>query len=55
MGLFSFLPGAANMNLNSSIGSNSIGNDDIQNIGNTQRNQEIQNRLSGTNIGMCLN
>jgi len=47
--------GAANMNLNSSIGSNSIGNDDMQNIGNTQRNQEIQNRLSGTNIDNELN
>ena len=40
------------MNLSSTIGTNSMMND-VQNIANntSQRDQNIQNRLSGTTIG----
>ena len=43
--------GANNMNLNSTIGSNSIGNDDMENVVHSQRNQNLPGRLSGTGMG----
>ena len=41
------------MNLSSTIGTTSMMNDNVQNIANntSQRDQNIQNRLSGTTIG----
>ena len=44
------------MNLSSTIGTTSMMNDNVQNIANntSQRDQNIQNRLSGTTIGRYL-
>ena len=44
------------MNLSSTIGTTSMMNDNVQNIANntSQRDQNIQNRLSGTTIGGYL-